>query len=107
MALSPLGKVYVAGETRSGNFPTILQSYDQTPGQKWDGFVARFNPDLTTLETCPLLGYSDNDCIYAILLDTDASVVVAGETYSFRISRRQAEPFAGSGGANTTLLSCG
>ena len=106
MAVSPLGKVYVAGETRSGNFPTILQSYDQTPGQKWDGFVARFNPDLTTLETCTFSGTTTTIAfMLCYWIPTGACWWQAKLIPP--ISQRRAVPFAGSGAANTTLLSCG
>jgi hypothetical protein len=72
--------IYVAGYTRSTNFPTTTSTthYGET-----DAFIAKLNSDLSTLIAATLLGGSvDDGGITTVVLDSSGYVYVAGDTYS-------------------------
>lgn len=93
LALGPDGSVYVAGTTRSADFP-VLDGYQQSyrgaseycqngppPAYCGDSFVARLSPDLVLLSATFLGGARSDDSITAIGASS-AGVVVVGTTES-------------------------
>lgn len=75
-----LGNVYVAGPTASPDFPvTIGGAYR---GGSTDIFIAKFNPDLTLLESATFIGGSAEDLGAVLALDSAGNVLVAGRTTS-------------------------
>lgn len=94
IALDADGTVYVAGETRSTDFPTTDNAADPDCGTDGlcnpagayspipDGFAARLSPDLSTLEYGTYLGGSDDDHPMAIALGAAGQTYVAGFTRS-------------------------
>src|SRR5688500_498203 len=59
LALDAAGDVYVAGETRSSDFPTTSGAYQRSfGGGVADGFVAKLSGDLSTLRYATYLGGS-------------------------------------------------
>ena len=67
--------VYVGGYMQSPDFPTAL-GYDTTVDRYGEGFVLRFNNDLSTLVNGTFIGTS----VYAIKLDVDGTVVAVGQS---------------------------
>ena len=49
IALDDDGNIYVAGNTRSLDFPTTEGAYNRNPNGKSDVFIAKFDNDLETL----------------------------------------------------------
>ena len=93
VALHPVtGDVYAAGSGWPGldwALPATAGAAQPTPGStsflRTEGFVARFNPGLTTLFQTTYLGGDDNDSPSSIAIQNDAGTVfvyVAGITQS-------------------------
>lgn len=72
--------VYVAGRTTSIDFPTRLGAFDAYQGGIEDGFVARFSPDLSTLEASTFLGGGAQDYVTALAAGPGGSVYATGYT---------------------------
>jgi len=84
LAIHPTtGEVYVAGETRSTNFPGTTGGAQGSSGGDFDAFVARLSGDLRTLHQSTYLGGSGIDSATALAIHpTTGEVYVAGETTS-------------------------
>lgn len=86
VALDAAGRVYVAGETRSVDFP--LFSSLQPHGGATDTFVAKLTADLSTAEYSTLLGGSGDDGgssnarVHSLAVDATGAVIVVGDTAS-------------------------
>jgi len=74
--------IYVAGRTRSGDFPVTGGAYSQVANGGYDGFVFRISADLTELYASTYIGGSGDDFIYALAPDHQGNVFVAGYTAS-------------------------
>jgi len=94
IAIDDSENVFVAGYTVSRNFPTTPRAYDRTFGGACyygmpspicinDGFVSKFNNDLTTLKASTFMGGMGSDNIAAIATDVSGNVFIAGSTGSF------------------------
>jgi hypothetical protein len=81
------GNIFVAGRTRSTDFPIIDGSFD-TDGHNGgtnDVFISKFSPDLTTLLASTYLGGVGNDGSWpgvAMTIDPEGNIYVAGRTTS-------------------------
>ncbi len=73
--------VYVAGSTRSTNFPATA-GCDNTLGGTQDGCVIKMNSTLTTLLFSTYLGGSGIDAAYGLKTDNSNNVYVTGGTTS-------------------------
>ncbi|MBN1418493.1 MAG: hypothetical protein JXP34_06920, partial [Planctomycetes bacterium] len=88
-----IGKVYVTGNTTSGDFPIPNASPVQGANAGGtDAFVARLNSDLWTLERATYLGGSGLDAGFAIAgdpeIERDAYVYIVGQTTSLDLPGR-------------------
>ncbi|MFZ8784451.1 MAG: hypothetical protein ACO2O3_03075, partial [Thermocrinis sp.] len=84
LAIHPkTGEVYVAGRTKSIDFPDAFGGAQGSRGGKGDAFVARLNSNLTQILQSTYLGGSENDYAYALAIHPKTGeVYVVGETYS-------------------------
>ncbi len=84
LAIHPTtGEVYVAGRTKSKNFPKTTGGAQASYVDWSDAFVARLNSSLTQILQATYLGGSGNDYAYALAIHpTTGDVYVAGETQS-------------------------
>jgi hypothetical protein len=74
--------VYVAGETRSPDFPTTQGAFDRELDGPSDAFIARLNPQGSTLTYATFLGGSGWEGGFALARDAASALYVAGPTYS-------------------------
>ncbi|MDO8142793.1 MAG: SBBP repeat-containing protein [Candidatus Brocadiales bacterium] len=75
--------IYVAGWTKSPDFPTTLGAYSTSYSRgNHDAFVSKLSKDLTNLLASTYLGGSSEDYISSITLATDGNVYVCGKTLS-------------------------
>ena len=113
IALDSLGQAYVAGSTRSHNFPVtpgVLQpQYGGNPsnisGSGGDAFVAKLDPSGSTLLYSTFLGGDGEDSASAIALDSSGNAMVAGGTnsHNFPVTPGVVQStFGGSGDSSQT-----
>lgn len=80
------GCVYVAGATASTDLPVPSGALDTSfgggEGTLGDGFIARFDLDLTTLEGATYLGGAGTEMIECLITSTDGSLLAVGPTQS-------------------------
>ncbi|UCG47970.1 MAG: SBBP repeat-containing protein, partial [Phycisphaerales bacterium] len=78
------GFVYVAGSTKSANFPTTTGAYDTagSANNSNDGFVAKLAPDGTSIIWSTYLHGTDRDDVYGVYADPNGFVYAVGWTRS-------------------------
>jgi hypothetical protein len=78
------GAAFVAGDTRSADFPTTPGAFDTTHGgsDEFDGFVAKLNPGGGSLAYSTFLGGAGFERAAGIALPGDGTAVVTGSTGS-------------------------
>jgi hypothetical protein len=83
ITVDPQGYIVVTGFTLSDDFPSTPEAYDTSHnGGLFDVFVSKFNSDLTQLLASTFLGGNDFDRGWAIAVDPQGDIVVAGTTES-------------------------
>ncbi|UCE21053.1 MAG: SBBP repeat-containing protein, partial [Candidatus Aminicenantes bacterium] len=82
VAVDDEGNIYVAGNTRSPDFPTKEGAYNRDPIGKSDVFIAKFDNELKTLLASTLIGGDEDECAYTMLFDPRGYVYLAGYTSS-------------------------
>lgn len=76
------GNVYIAGLTRSVDFPRALASAQNVYGGAGDAFVVKFNPQVSEVLYATFLGGAGEDVASAVAADFAGNVLVAGTTTS-------------------------
>jgi hypothetical protein len=96
IAVGPDHKAYVAGYSRSTNFPTEQAVQDANAGGA-DVFMVRFDDDGTNLDYSTYMGGQADDWGWAIASDDDGNAFVAGWTESadFLTSNPYQDTYAG------------
>ncbi|MEW6734753.1 MAG: SBBP repeat-containing protein [Acidobacteriota bacterium] len=82
VAVDSMGNIYLAGATRSGDFPITSGALQRNPGVGVDGFVAKLNATGTQLIYSTFLGGSGDDLINDLTIDSNGNVYVTGSTRS-------------------------
>ncbi|MBN1830337.1 MAG: SBBP repeat-containing protein, partial [Deltaproteobacteria bacterium] len=80
IAVDASGNAYVAGETKSSDFPT-QNAYQGTYNEFSDAFATKVSSTGTTLAYSTYLGGRGYDCAYGIVVDASGSAYVAGVTF--------------------------
>jgi len=83
LAINAAGELYVAGYTKSTDFPTVNAYQDEPSAPLYvyqDAFISKFSADGTQLLYSTYFGGYRNDRIVDIALDADENIVIAGET---------------------------
>lgn len=76
------GNVYLAGSTKSNNFPTSIGAAGQVYKAQYDAWIAKLDPTLTTLLIGSYLGGNKDDWANAVVSDVNGNVIVVGGTTS-------------------------
>lgn len=82
IAVTTNGEVLAAGETRSGDLPTLNAAQATYGGGVSDAFVARINAAGSALVYSTYLGGSGDDTALGVTFGDDTSAYIAGETGS-------------------------
>ncbi|GIH05472.1 hypothetical protein Rhe02_35390 [Rhizocola hellebori] len=91
LAIDAAGNAYVAGQTKSSNFPTTGGAFDRTFNvdtcprcgiDQYDAFVTKLNPTGSALVYSTFLGGFDIDDILSLAIDGSGQAYVAGQTVS-------------------------
>jgi hypothetical protein len=72
------GNAYVAGYTRSPNFPTTAGAFDTTQNGEFDAFVTKLNPAGSALVYSTFLGGSGFDSADGLAIDATGNAYLAG-----------------------------
>jgi hypothetical protein len=75
------GNIYLAGTTRSNNFP-VANAYQPVRGGGWDTFITKFSATRTSLEYSTYLGGTQDDFGERLAISSAESVHLAGWTNS-------------------------
>ena len=82
IAVDSTGNAYVTGVTRSTNFPTTGEAFDQNHNGYNDAFVTRLNADGSALVYSTYLGGNSGDWGSGIAVDGARNAYVTGYTWS-------------------------
>lgn len=82
IALDSFGDVFVAGGTRSINYPTTAGALDTSFNGNFDLFVSKLDSSLSFLLASTFIGGSSDEFVFAIALDSFGDVFVTGHTRS-------------------------
>lgn len=82
IAVNNVGNAYVAGTTRSGDFPTTDGAFDRSKSGSYDAFVIKLNAAGSDLTYGTFLGGGDSDWGKGITVDEGGSAYVTGSTTS-------------------------
>lgn len=92
IAIDSSGKIFVASDTYSTDYPATTGAYDETKNTSAgtsDGVVSRFSADLTALEASTYIGgtgdgtnFAGNEHVNGIAVDGSDNVFIAGVSYA-------------------------
>lgn len=82
VSIDESGNIVIAGDGTSTDLPTTPNAHDRSQNGGNDGFVARFNADLSTLLYASYLGGSADDAPRVVYASQNGHVYVAGSTGS-------------------------
>ena len=82
IAVDAAGTAYISGYTASPNFPSVSPTQMSYGGGKYDAFVTRLAPQGNSLLYSTLIGGGGDDQAYALALDRQGQVIMAGGTTS-------------------------
>ncbi len=85
IAVDSGGNAYVAGATRSLDFPTTPWAFDTSHAGGSDAFVAKVDPAGAALTYAALLGGSGDESALAVAVDQAGYVYVAGSAQPFEL----------------------
>jgi len=81
IAVDSAGNAYIAGESRSLNYPTAV-AYQGSLGGDEDVVISKINPTGTTLLYSTYIGGSNEDEASGIALDAAGNILITGKTES-------------------------
>jgi hypothetical protein len=82
VAVDNLGRVYLAGWSESGDFPTTVGAFDRTFNGMSDAFVLRLSEAGNALDYATFLGGTEWDKSVAVAVDSAYRAYVAGYLFS-------------------------
>jgi hypothetical protein len=82
LALDGSGAIYIAGSTRSSDFP-VKNAVQSANGGGYDAFIAKLSPKGDSLEYSTYLGGSNEDYILGVAVDASGAAYVTGYTYGY------------------------
>ncbi|HKA92257.1 MAG TPA: hypothetical protein VKE97_00540, partial [Acidimicrobiia bacterium] len=98
-------EVYVAGQTRSTDFPGTRGGAQAAPGGGSDAFVARLNANLSALDQATYFGGGLDDGVFAfVMAPTTRNVYIAGFTLSPVLPGTAGAAQGGFGGAQDAFV---
>jgi len=78
------GNIFIAGETKSDNFPVSVNCYDNTFNSinDYDIFISKLNSDLSQLIASTFLGGQSYDRAWSIVTSPSSTIYITGTTFS-------------------------
>jgi hypothetical protein len=104
LGVDPEGNAYLAGTTRSTDFPAIHAFQPTYGGGAADAFLAKISADGSAILSSSFLGGADEDLGRAMVVGSSASVYLGGSTESTNFPVLAAlQPTSGGGGIDAFL----
>lgn len=102
---TPDGDIYACGHTESSDMPTTVGAYQTTFGGDWDGYCARFNSTLTSLQDLSYFGGVLQDAFRggATWVEATSQILVSGKAVSTGLSTTGAHQAAPGGGVDENV----
>ncbi|NQU41499.1 MAG: SUMF1/EgtB/PvdO family nonheme iron enzyme, partial [Lentisphaerae bacterium] len=97
VAVDAAGRLYLAGETSSTDFPSV-KAWQMEPGGETDGFLVVLDAAAGPIVLASCIGAENDDRAYALALDSAGNVYLAGETASLDLPTHHAFQSAFGGG---------
>lgn len=95
--LDGAGNIYVAAQTRSGDFPATSGAFQTTPGGGQDGVVIKINPNCNAVTWASYLGGSGDDGAFVMTVNPATNeVFVGGSTTSPNFPGNKSGAYQGS-----------
>lgn len=104
LGLDADGRVFVAAQTASDDFPAIEAFQDTFAGGEYDVVVTRLNASLTNIDYSTYLGGAGSDKCHAVAVADTTIIYLVGETGSADFPVKRALQ-GGAGGGNEAYLS--
>jgi hypothetical protein len=76
------GKIIIAGQTYSDNFPVTKNGYQKTIAGKPDGYLTIINRDLSAIEYSTFIGGDSTDLVNSLFAVDAENIYLAGQTKS-------------------------
>lgn len=86
IAVDAAGSAYVAGATRSADFPTTPWAFDRRYDGGWDGFVVKLEPLGNGLTYAAFVGGAEDDWGQGISVDAAGYAYLVGSSQAFALS---------------------
>jgi Secretion system C-terminal sorting domain/Beta-propeller repeat len=103
------GNIFITGNTRSSDFYTTSESYDQEFNGGFphgDAFIAKLSNDLSTVDIATFFGGTSDDVGYTLKYDLDGNIYICGTTSSSDLpTSNNAYNTSYNGGANDLFIS--
>ena len=98
IAVDAVGNAYVAGATKSSNFPITAEALQTEKGELYDAFVTKIDSNGAAILYSTFLGGDSDDAGGAIAVDSLGNAVVVGltQSHAFPIKDAIQPVFAGS-----------
>lgn len=82
IAVDAAGNIYISSNTTSTNIPGTSGKAQPNNAGNYDGIIAKFNSNLSSLDWSTYYGGTGNDAAYSITLDSDNNILFCGGTTS-------------------------
>lgn len=76
------GKIILAGQTFSDNFPITQDAYQKSIDGRDDGFLTLISNDLSTLDYSTFIGGDSTDQVNSVMVGDARNIILAGQTKS-------------------------
>lgn len=76
------GKIILAGQTYSDNFPVTKNAYQKSMGGKRDGFLTIIDKNLSKIDYSTFIGGDSTDQVNSITVQDANNIILAGQTKS-------------------------
>lgn len=100
------GKIILAGQTYSDNFPVTKNAYQKSLGGKDDGFFTIISKDLSKLYYSTFIGGDSTDQVNAVIAEDAHTIILAGHTKSpgFPVTSDALNPKYSGGNADGFIM---
>ena len=84
IAIDSQGNVFIGGSTKSSDFPTTDNAYQQSTNSvgESEAYIIKLNPEMNIILACTYFGGEDKDNVYDLNIDSDDNIFITGSSKS-------------------------